>query len=499
MNESKQPITHAVIIAGGGPTGLMLAAELALAKVDVAVVERREDQSLAGSRAGGLHARTIEVFDQRGVAERFLSQGQASQIVGFAIPLDISDLPTRHNYGLALWQNHIERILAEWVGELAVPIYRGREVIDFSQDEAGVEVLLSDGQRLRAQYLVGCDGGRSVIRKKANIDFAGWEPSMSSLIAEVEMSEAPASSINRDRFGVYALGKLEGDKVRVVLRDEHIKHEEPTLQELREALLKLYGRDFGLRGAIWLSRFTDATRQAVSYRSGRVLLAGDAAHIHSPVGGQGLNLGVQDAMNLGWKLAQVVHGVSPDILLDSYHAERHPVGARALRATMAATALNRVDERMEALRDTLAELMKMEEPRKKMAALFSGLDIHYDLGEGHALLGRRMPDLEVLTAEGPTRVFSLLHEARPVLLNFGATGAIDIALWAERVRMVDAHFAGEWEIPVLGVVSAPSAVLIRPDGYVAWVGDGTAQGLEGSLTLWVGAQAMQKKTQRREA
>jgi 3-(3-hydroxy-phenyl)propionate hydroxylase len=495
---------HTVVIAGGGPTGLMLAAELALARVDVAIVERRANQDLAGSRAGGLHSRTIEVLDQRGIAERFLSQGKAMQVAGFAmIPLDISDFPTRHNYGLALRQTHIERILAAWVDELAVPIYRESEVTGFAQDDTGVDVELSrvrdfaasgGGGSLRAKYLVGCDGGRSLVRKKAGIDFPGWDPSLSYLIAEGAMTEEPASGIRRDERGVNALGKLEdGKRVRVVLNEPHIVQrdqpgDQPTLDDLRAALIAVYGTDFGVHDVTWLSRFTDASRQAVSYRAGRVLLAGDAAHVHSPAGGQGLNIGVQDAVNLGWKLAQVVRGTSPESLLDTYQAERHPIGARVLKTSMAATALNRGDERTKALHETMSELLKMDEPRKRYAAMMSGLDIRYDLGAGHPLLGRRVPDLDLVTAHGPRRVFTLLHAARPVLLNLGEPGALDIASspWADRVERVEARYAGVWELPVLGAVAAPTAVLIRPDGYVAWVGDATDQGLREALTTWFG-------------
>ena len=483
---------HAVVIAGGGPTGLMLAAELALSRVDVAIVERRASQDLAGSRAGGLHSRTIEVLDQRGVADRFLSQGKVMQVAGLAlIPLDISDFPTRHNYGLALSQNRIEPILAAWVGELAVPIYREREVTGFAQDDTGVDVELSDGGSLRAKYLVGCDGGRSLVRKKAGIDFPGWDPSISYLIAEVEMTGEPAWGIRPGDKGINGLGKLEdGKRVRVVLIEPHVRQgdERPTLDELREALIAVYGTDFGVHNVTWLSRFTDTTRQAASYRDQRVLLAGDAAHVHSPAGGQGLNIGVQDAVNLGWKLAQVVHGTSPESLLDTYQAERHPIGARVLKSTMAATALNRGDERTKALREAMSELLSMDEPRKRYAGMMSGLDIRYDLGAGHPLLGRRMPDLDLVTEGGPRRVFTLLHDARPVLLNLGEPGALDIASspWADRVRRVDARYAGAWELPVLGAVAAPTAVLIRPDGHVAWVADGTDQGLRDALTTWFG-------------
>jgi 2-polyprenyl-6-methoxyphenol hydroxylase-like FAD-dependent oxidoreductase len=475
---------HAVVIAGGGPTGMMLAAELALAGIDVAIVEWRASQELDGSRSGGLHSRTIEVLDQRGIADRFLAEGQAMQVQAFAgIPLDISDFPTRHNYGLALWQSHFERILAAWVSELGVPIAREREVTGFAQDDTGVDVELSDGQSLRADYLVGCDGGRSVIRKAAGIEFPGWDPTTSWLIAEVEMDEEPEFGLR----GGGGIGRADGGSVRLALAEQHLEHTgEPTLQDVSEALVVVDGTDYGVRNPTWISRFTDMTRQAASYRKGRVLLAGDAAHLHPPQGGQGLNTGVQDAVNLGWKLAQVVNGTSPDDLLDTYHAERHPVGARVLHNTMAQMALRGTDERTDALRDTMTELLSMDEPRKRFAAMMSGLDIHYDLGIGHPLLGRRMPDLGLGTADGQLRVFTLLHEAKPVLLNLGERGGFDVTPWADRVQMVDAEYVDLWELPVLGAVAALTAVLIRPDGYVAWVGDGTDTGLRDALTTWFG-------------
>jgi 3-(3-hydroxy-phenyl)propionate hydroxylase len=479
---------HAVVIAGGGPTGLMLAGELALAGVDVAIVERRASQDLAGSRAGGLHSRTIEIFDMRGIADRFLSQGQVAQVAGFAwIPLDISDFPTRHPYGLALWQNHIERILAGWVDELAVPIYRGREVAGFAQDGTGIDVALADGESLRAAYLVGCDGGRSLIRKAAGIAFPGWDPTTSHLIAEVELAEEPEWGLRRDARGIHSLSRSADGPVRVMVTEQHVgRTGEPTLRDLSEALIAYYGTDYGVHAPTSISRFTDMTRQAAAYRKGRVLLAGDAAHVHYPVGGQGLQIGVQDAVNLGWKLAQVVKGVSPDSLLDTYHAERHPVAARVLRTTMAQVALLRTDDRTDALRDAVSELLGMDEPRKRFAAMMSGLDIHYELGEGHPLLGRRMPDLDLVTADGPLRVFALLHDARAVLLTLGEPGGFAITPWADRVQVIDAQYVGMWELPALGAVTAPTAVLIRPDGYVAWVGDRTHLRLPDALTTWFG-------------
>ncbi|MBA2672751.1 MAG: FAD-dependent monooxygenase [Ramlibacter sp.] len=490
---------HAVVIAGAGPTGLTLAGELALAGVDVAIVERRPNQELAGSRAGGLSARTLEVFDQRGIANRFLAEGQIAQVAGFAVTrLDISDFPTRHNYGLALRQKHVERILAGWVGELGVPIYRGQDITGFSQDESGVDVATSGGP-LRAGYLVGCDGGRSLVRKTAGIEFPGWDATTSSILAEVEMAEEPPFGVHRTAQGVHAFGREEYEirdgkviyatqgPIGVMVTEASVgATTEPTLRDLSEALVARWGTDYGVRNATWMSRFTDMSRQAAAYRKGRVLLAGDAAHVHSPVGGQGLNTGVQDAVNLGWKLAQVVKGTSPDSLLDTYHAERYPVAARVLRTTMAQVALQRTDDRTEALRDIVLELLGMEEPRKTMAAEMSGLGLRYDLGEGHPLVGRRMPDLDLVTAHGPVRVFALLHRARPVLLNLGEPCGFDITPWASRVQLVDASYAGAWELPGVGAVPAPAAVLIRPDGYVAWVGDSRQQGLAGALTTWFG-------------
>ncbi|MBQ1542724.1 MAG: FAD-dependent monooxygenase [Caulobacteraceae bacterium] len=496
---------HAVIIAGGGPTGLMLAGELALAGVDVAIVERRPSQDLVGSRAGGLHARTLEILDQRGLADRFLAEGQKAQVAYFAgTRLDIGDFPTRHPYGLGLRQVHIERILAGWVDELEARIYRGLEVTGFVQDEAGVDVELSDGRSMRAQYLVGCDGGRSLVRKAAGIAFSGSEPTISNLIAVAELAEKPPEwGVRRDAVGTHALAPVEY-KIRdgeivyadhgpigvLVTERRPGPNAEPTLGDLSAALIDAYGTDYGVRSAVSISRFTDAARQAAAYRKGRVLVAGDAAHVHPPDGGQGLQTGVQDAVNLGWKLAQVVKGISPEGLLDTYHAERRPVGARVLRNAMACAALRRDDDRTTALRDAIGELLGMDEPRRRFAAMMSGLDIRYDLGEGHPLLGRRMPDLDLIAEDGPLRVFTLLHDARPVLLNFGELGAFDLTPWADRVRRVDARCEGVWELPGLDAAPAPGAVLVRPDGHVAWAGDAGWSGLTEALGRWFGPPAL---------
>ena len=491
---------------------MTLAGELALAGVDVGIVERRVDRTLAGSRAGGLHSRTIEVFDQRGIAERFLAEGYTAQVGGFGqIRVDISDFPTRHPYGLALWQNHIERILADWVDELGVPVHRGCEVTGIAQDPTGVEVALAGDAFIAARYVVGCDGGRSVVRKSAGIDFLGWDPTISYLIAEVELAvEPPEWGVRHDALGVHGLSKLDDGAarpatsgpgpgpVRVMVTEREMRaNGEATLRDLSEGLIAVYGTDYGVRNPSWLSRFTDMARQAASYRAGRILLAGDAAHVHHPVGGQGLNTGVQDAVNLGWKLAQVVGQTSPETLLDTYHAERHPVAARVLRNTLAQSVLLRPDERSKAIRDTLADLLGMDEPRKRIAAMMSGLDIRYDLGDGtqieggtsqtgasHPLLGCRMPDLDLDTADGPVRVYDLLHDARPVLLNLGEPGGF--ATWHDRVLDIDAKVVGAWELPVIGEVPAPTAVLIRPDGHVAWVGEQSDAGLDDAVTRWFG-------------
>ena len=484
-------IQHAVLIVGGGPTGLMLAAELALAGVDAVVIERRPNQDLFGRRAGGLHARTLEILDQRGVVDRFLAAGRKAQVAGFAwMPLDISDFPTRHNHGLALAQQPTERLLADWVEDLAVPVLRGQAAAQVHQDDAGVEVVLSDGARLRGAYLVGCDGGRGLVRKAAGIAFPGSEPTISHIIAEAKLAQTPEWGMRHDGQGLHGLNPLpDGSGVGILVSESQLGQAgDPSLDELRSALVAVYGTDYGVHDPAWISRFNDAARQASAYRAGRVLLAGDAAHVHYPAGGQGLNLGIQDAVNLGWKLGQVVRKIAPESLLDSYERERRPVVTRVLRNTMAQVALlGRLDDRKAALREVMAELLRLDAPRAWLAGMMSGLDIHYDLGAGHPLLGRRMPDLDLTTANGPVRTYELLHAARPVLLDLGLAARPDLAPWADRLRLVEARYAGPWRLPVLGEVPAPLAVLIRPDGHVAWVdGEGRADGLSAALDAWVG-------------
>jgi 2-polyprenyl-6-methoxyphenol hydroxylase-like FAD-dependent oxidoreductase len=467
---------------------MMLAAELRLAGADTVVLERRESPDLAGSRGGGIHARSIELLDQRGIADRFLAEGTLLQAATFGgTRLDLSRLPTRHPYTLALFQNHIERLLLGWVEELGVPIRRGASVSGVVADDQGVAVHLASGDSLRARYVVGADGGRSVVRREAGIEFVGPDATRSTLIAEVMVAEELPATGRVDDRGVHGLHPIGNGRVRVVVTEAELgRSTEPTLEELRRELVEVFGTDFGVHSPTWWSRFTDATRQAASYRRGRVLLAGDAAHVHSPTGGLGIGLGLQDAVNLGWKLGQVVRGVSGEGLLDSYHAERHPAGARALKYTMAQSLFQRADPRQEALRDLIDEVLGVDGAGTVVAALITGLDVAYDLGAGHPLLGRRMPDLDVRTPGGPVRVFELLRSARPVVLQLGGPG-LDVGAWSDRVQHVVATHDGAWELPVVGGVAAPTAVLVRPDGHVAWVGEGSADGLPEALTTWCGA------------
>lgn len=469
----------------------MLAGELALAGVDVEVLERRTSTELVGSRARGFHARTIELLDQRGIADPFLAEGQTVQVLSFAdTPLPLDGFPSRHPYTLGIPQVEVERILLVRIEELGVPVRRGVEVCGVTEGDGGVDLVLGDGGAVRAAFVVGADGRRSAVRRGAGIRTEGAEPTRSHLIAEAETTEPVPTGIRLDEVGIQALNLLpDGRTVAMVVTEQQLRTSpDATLDDLRSAVGAAYGTDFGLHSLQWVSRFTDASRHATSYRAGRVLMAGDAAHTHPPTGGQGLGLGLQDAVNLGWKLAQVVRGTSPDALLDSYQAERHPATVRVLSNVVTQAHLQRGDARTAALRVTFAELLQAEEVRTRLAGLLSGLDVAYDLGEGHPLLGRRMPDLDLVTADGPQRVHELLHDARHVLVEL-RPGGLDLGPWAgsvHHVRHVAAAAAADWELPVIGRVSAPAAVLIRPDGHVAWVGDGTDAGLRDALTTWCG-------------
>ena len=488
-----------VVIAGAGPTGLMLACELRLAGVDVVVVDRLAERTNE-SRAGGLHSRTLEVLDQRGILDRFLAEGELQPVGHFSgLWLELGGFESRHPWPLMILQTAIERLLGEWLGELGGQVRWSAEVSGIEQDSSGVTVTLNTDDEpatLRARYLVGCDGGRSTVRKLAGIDFPGTPATMTALIGDVELPDLPEDYIwvRRRAAGDFSVIAFEPGWYRVITSEyDHVadRDEPTTFEHLRAALEKLAGTDWGMRNPKWVSRFGDAARQAEKYREGRVLLAGDAAHIHFPAGGQGLNMGVQDAVNLGWKLASVVHGTAPASLLDTYHSERHAVGERVLHNTRAQTALARPGAQTDALRDVFASLLVFDDVNRYLGGMLTGLDIRYPVDVDHPLAGRRVPDADIKAANGATRVFELLNRARPVLLDMTGGEALTAvaSAWSDRVDIVEAHSAGDtWAAPDLGEFDAPAAVLIRPDGHVAWATDGAPNrsALRNALTTWFG-------------
>jgi 3-(3-hydroxy-phenyl)propionate hydroxylase len=491
-----------VVIAGAGPTGLMLACELRLAGADVVVAERLAERT-GESRAGGIHSRTLEVLDQRGVLDRFLAQGELQPVGHFSgLYLDFDESESRHPYPLMILQSTIERLLEEWAAELGVRMRWSSPVSGIRQDETGVTVELgaegAEPATLRARYLVGCDGGRSTVRKLAGIDFPGTEPTMTALIGDVELPDLPEDYVwvRRRPAGDYSAIAFEPGWYRVITSeyDRVPDRDEPvTFEQLRESLTRVAGTDFGMREPRWISRFTDAARQAARYRAGRVLLAGDAAHIHFPAGGQGLNMGVQDAVNLGWKLAAVVRGQAPDSLLDSYHTERHPVGERVLHNTRAQSALVRPGAQTDALREVFGELMVFDDVNRRLRHMLNALDIRYPVDGDHPLEGRRVPDADLDTSDGPTYVYALLHTARPVLLDLRGSAEVAAAVkgWSDRVDLVEARSEDDhWTVPGIGEIPAPAALLVRPDGHVAWAaapgGTPDLSALRTALTTWFG-------------
>ncbi|HEU5472379.1 MAG TPA: FAD-dependent monooxygenase [Actinophytocola sp.] len=491
-----------VVIAGAGPTGLMLAGELRLAGVDVLVVERLAERT-GESRAGGMHSRTLEVLDQRGILDRFLAIGEPQPVGHFSgLYLDFDEFESRHPYPLMILQSAIERLLEEWAVELGVRVRRSSEVRGIRQDGTGVTVEVGTAQAttatLRARYLVGCDGGRSAVRKLAGIDFPGTPATMTALIGDVELPDLPEDYVwvRRCPTGDFSAIAFEPGWHRVITSEydrDADRDDPPTFERLRESLIRLAGTDYGMRSPRWISRFNDAARQAARYRAGRVLLAGDAAHIHFPAGGQGLNMGVQDAVNLGWKLASVVRGQAPESLLDSYHAERHPVAARVLHNTRAQAALARPGPQTDALREVFGSLMVFDDVNQYLRGMLTALDIRYPTDGDHPLDGRRVPDADLKTADGATRVYELLHAGRPVLLDLHGSTEVAAAAegWADRVDLVEARSEDDhWPVPAIGEIPAPAALLIRPDGHVAWAADAgdapDTAALRTALTTWFG-------------
>ncbi|MEU9451348.1 rifampin monooxygenase [Streptomyces sp. NPDC048277] len=471
-----------VIIAGGGPTGLMLAGELRLHGVRVLVLEK-ETFPAGQSRALGLHARSVEIMDQRGLLERFLARGQKFATAGFFAGI-LSPWPDRldtaHSYVLGIPQTTTERLLAEHAGGLGAEIRRGGELAGLSQDDDGVTVDLADGTRLRSRYLVGCDGGRSTVRGLLGVGFPGEPATSETWLGELEVAVTPGELAavvaevrrNSARFGVMP---REDGVYRVIVPADGLSEDRrvpPTLEEFRARLREFAGTDFGVHSPRWISRFGDATRLAERYRVGRVLLAGDAAHIHPPTGGQGLNLGIQDAFNLGWKLAAEVNGWAPEGLLDSYHCERHPVAAAVLDNTRAQSELLSAAPGARAVRRLVTELLGFEEVNRYLIEKITAISVRYDFGAGHELLGRRLRDVQLKRG----RLYALTHDGRGLLLD--QTGRLSAAGWADRVDHV-VDVSEELDVP---------AVLLRPDGHVAWAGE-DQEDLRGQLARWFGAAA----------
>ncbi|MGW5497266.1 rifampin monooxygenase [Streptomyces olivaceoviridis] len=472
-----------VLVVGGGPTGLMLACELRLHDVHVVVLEKLTEPTQQ-SRGRGLHARSVEIMDQRGLLDRFLAAGEKFRVGGLfggVMKPWPERLDTAHPYGLAVSQQATERLLNERALRAGAEIRRGQEVVGLSQDADGVTAELADGTRLRSRYLVGCDGGRSTVRKLLGVGFPGEPSRIETLLGDMEVTEDPATiaavvaEVRKTQLRFGAIPDVDGNKgvYRIGVPADGVAEDRttaPTLEEFTARLRAVAGTDFGAHSPRWLSRFGDATRQAERYRVGRVLLAGDAAHIHPPTGGQGLNLGVQDAFNLGWKLAAEVAGWAPEGLLDSYHAERHPVGAAVLDNTRAQMTLLGTDPGATALRELFGRLMDFEEVNRYVTGIITAVDVRYDLGDGHDLLGRRLRDVQLKRG----RLYGLMHGGRGLLLD--QTGRLSAAGWTDRVDHV-ADVSEELEVP---------AVLLRPDGHVAWVGE-DQRDLHEHLSRWFGA------------
>ncbi|WP_430336065.1 FAD-dependent monooxygenase [Rhodococcus sp. ACT016] len=493
-----------VIIAGAGPTGLTLATELRRGGADVLLLDRRADRGVDGSRAAGMQPRTVEMLDQRGIVDRFLALGPPLNLGNFAgIILDYSQLESRFPHTYNIMQADTEQVLESVAADLGASVRWSTEVTGLRQDAGGVEVTVHgpDGvETVRGSHLVGCDGGRSIVRKLTGVGFPGTDATMVCLIGDVELDEPPQHQMFLDRreAGLITVVQFRPGWYRVVTseRERSAAAGDPvTLAELQASTRRIAGTDFGMHSASWLSHFNDAIRQVDRYRSGRVFLAGDAAHIHVPAGGQGMNMGMQDAFNLGWKLAAVLRGNAPDSLLDTYHDERHAADAETLKLIRAQSILCEPEPKLADLLELMARLVSFDDVNRYLTAALSGLDLQYPTAGGHALLGRRVPDADIISGSGATRIFDLLRDARPVLLDLSHTPGLTeaAAAWAGRVDVVTANCAADsWAVPGAGTIATPSALLIRPDGYVAWVaGDNLdLDALRGTLGTWYGPEAL---------
>lgn len=471
-----------VVIAGSGPTGLMLACELRLAGVAVVLLDALPERT-GESRAGGIHARTMETFDQRGLLDRLLRHGRQVQAGHFpGLSMSFHDFDTRYPYLLGIVQADIERELDGYAAEWGTSVRWNSRLVDFRQENTGVEVVVDEpgGQnRIRAAYLVGCDGSRSAVRRLAHIDFPGTSATMTGMLADVKLADPPEEAVlgRRSGAGEFSVFELQPGWFRLLAqRHDSVPDRDTPLRyaDFHAQFTELAGTDYGMHSPQMVSGFTDAARQAEHYRDRRVFLAGDAAHIHYPAGGQGLNLGVQDAVNLGWKLASVLHGNASDSLLDTYQSERHSVGARVLHNTRAQTALARHGPHSAALREIVSGLLDIDAARRRLGLMITALDIRYEVDCEHPLAGRRVPDADLTTAAGDTRVHELLRSGRAVLLTLDGNGTPESRWNNAEVDIVEARsHSSHWMIPDIGPVPTPTTVLIRPDGYVTWAADST--------------------------
>ncbi|GHF64639.1 putative oxygenase [Streptomyces mashuensis] len=488
----------AVIIAGAGPAGLMLAGELRLAGVEVIVLERLAART-GESRGLGFTARTMEIFDQRGLLSRF-GEVETSNVGHFGgLPVDFGVLEGAHQAAKSIPQSHTESVLEEWVVELGTDLRRSHEVLSFKDTGDGVEVEVrgpAGEQTLRARYLVGCDGGRSLIRKAGGFDFPGTAATLEMFLADIKGVDLEPRMIGETLpGGMVMVGPLPGGVTRIIVCERGTPPQRrtspPSWEEVAAAWQRLTGTDISHAEAVWVSSFGDATRQVTEYRRGNVFLAGDSAHIHLPAGGQGMNTSIQDAVNLGWKMAAVLNGHAPESLLDTYHDERHPVGKRLLMNTRAQGLLFLSGAEVQPLRDVLTELIGYEEVSRHLAAMVSGLEIRYDVGSGgHPLLGKRLPRLELVHERGAragekTDSVTLLHAGRGILLDLedNATLRARAAAWSDRIDIVTAVPHG---VTPGGDLDGTSAVLVRPDGYVAWAAPGSHHDLPMALERWFG-------------